>query len=101
MPITVSDPWDFVTHAGSNMFVAVVLRGGDDDGALLLRLLEPVRWHGDDWHWFVATRTPDAFFSLHEVSDSQATTDDWQNVPDAWRGQSPVARADLAYVSSY
>jgi hypothetical protein len=93
--VTVSDPWDFVTHAGSNVFVADVHEGGDGHGPVLLRLSEPVRWHGDDWHWFVATRTPGASFSLHGVTEPQATTDDWQNAPDAWRGQSPVARADL------
>lgn len=93
--MTVSDPWDFVTRARCNVLVADVHRREGGDGPLLLRLLEPVRWHGDDWHWFVATRTPNASFALHGVTEPQATTEDWHNVPNAWRGQSPAALADL------
>ena len=93
--VTVSEPWDFVTHDGSNVLVADVHTGGGRQGLLLLRLLEPVPWHGDDWHWFVATPTPDTSFSLHGVTESEATNDGWRTVPNAWRGQSPTARADL------
>lgn len=93
--VTVSDPWDFVTSAGSNVFVARVHKGGDVQGPLLLRLAEPVRWHGSDWHWFVATQTPTATLVLHGVTEAQATGDEWLDAPNAWRGQSPVARVEV------
>lgn len=89
--VTVSDPWDFVTSAGSNVFPADVHKGG----LLLLRFAEPVRWHGLDWHWFVATRTPTATFSLHGVTESQAAGDEWLEVPNAWRGQSPAVHVEV------
>lgn len=95
MRVTVSDPWDFVTAAGSTVFVADVHKGGDGHGPMLLRFTEPVRWRGVDWHWFVATLAPVATLSLQGVTESQATGDEWLQVPSAWRGQSPAARADV------
>lgn len=92
--VTVSDPWDFVTPAGSKVFAADVHKRVDEHGPLLLRLVEPVRWKGIDWHWFVATRTPTAT-SLHGLTESQASGDNWLDVPNAWRGGSPVARVEV------
>jgi hypothetical protein len=91
--VNVSDPWDFVTSAGSNVFAADVHKG-EDDGPLLLRLVEPVRWNGIDWHWFVATQAA-AAASLYGVTEAQASGDDWLDVPRTWRGGSPVARAEV------
>lgn len=64
---------------------------------MLLRLVEPVRWVGSEWHWFVATKTPTGGFALHGVNEAEAETvgDGWLSVPDTWRGQSPVARAEV------
>jgi hypothetical protein len=90
--VTASDPWDFVSSAGSNVFVADIHEGPDGDGPLLLRLAEPVHGDGHDWHWFAATRTPDGTFALYGVAESQAMADDWRDVPNTWRGQSPAAQ---------
>ncbi len=92
--VIVSDPWEFVSPAGSNVFLADVHKDGDGDGPLLLRLAEPTRWEGHDWHWFVATAVGTSF-SLLGVTEPQATSDEWLGVPNAWRGQSPAARAEV------
>ena len=94
--VIVSDPWDFVTPAGTNVFAADVHRRADGDGLMLLRLAEPVLSQGEKWSWFVATRTGEATDSLLGVTDVQAAGDEWMEVPKSWRGGSPAARAEIS-----
>jgi hypothetical protein len=92
--LTVSEPWDIVSSTGTNVFDAEV-RGDDGGSHLLLRLTEPVRWKGRDWHWFVAARSADATCSLYGLTEAQATAQEWREVPAGWRGESPSAKADV------
>jgi len=74
--ITVTDPWDFVTPEGTNVFAADVQKHADGHGLMLVRLAEPVLWHGEEWRWFVATQTGDATDSILGVTEAQAAGDE-------------------------
>jgi len=93
--LTVSDPWDFVSESGGNIFTAEV-KGEGEGGSLLLHFAEPVRWHGCDWQWFVAAPSSGDTCSLYGLTDSQAAGDAWLAAASDWRGETPSARADLA-----
>jgi hypothetical protein len=94
--VTVSEPWDFASSSGINVFVAEVHGEGDGTGRLLLRFLEPVRKGEADWHWFVATPEMAGGCALYGLSEQEATSDDWSDALATWRGESPAARGALS-----
>ncbi len=95
LTLTVSDPWDFVSEAGSNVFITEVHTKREATGQRLLHLPQPVHMAGTDWHWFVATPVPDGSWALSGLRQQQATSEAWPDESARWRGGTPAARGTL------
>ena len=89
--VTVSDPWDFTSAAGSNVFEAKIV-DHDADGAVLLHFATPVERDGRSWDWFFADRAS-GDCRLYGVPEE--AREEWANAGANWRGQTPAARATL------